>query len=101
MELFSYDITFESSPADDEEGCKCSIVTKVHPRPHVEIKEEETEASKQKMRDVFKAVEAYLLSEANNMPAGWSAAFLLTCNNKGDRELPVFPPPKLKSVYGG
>ncbi|XP_041006041.1 major allergen Pru ar 1-like [Juglans microcarpa x Juglans regia] len=55
----SYEIKFEATP---DGGCKGTNVSKYHPKPGVQIDEDEVKAGKQKAMAVYKAVEAYLLA---------------------------------------
>lgn len=59
IESVSYEIKFEATP---DGGCKGTDVSKYHPKPGVQIDEEEAKAGKQKAMAVFKVVEAYLLA---------------------------------------
>lgn len=59
LEFISYEVKFEQSP---DGGCICKTISNYHPKPGVEIKQEDIKAGKEKAMATFKAVEAYLLA---------------------------------------
>lgn len=59
IEAITYEIKFQST-ADG--GCKGTNVSKYHPKPGAEIKEEEIKEGKEKAMAVYKVVEAYLIA---------------------------------------
>lgn len=62
IESISYEMKFEPTP---DGGCKGTNVSKYHPKPGVQINEEEVKAGKEKAMAIFKGVEAYLLANPN------------------------------------
>ncbi|GMY27832.1 major allergen Pru ar 1-like [Fagus crenata] len=62
IESISYEIKFEPTPGG---GSKGTNVSKYHPKPGVQINEEEIKAGKEKAMAVYKGVEAYLLANLN------------------------------------
>ena len=62
IESISYEMKFEPTPGG---GCKGTNVSKYHPKPGVQINEEEVKAGKEKAMAIYKGVEAYLLANPN------------------------------------
>ncbi|KAJ0092886.1 hypothetical protein Patl1_24968 [Pistacia atlantica] len=59
VESVSYEIKYEASP---DGGCKGTSVNKYYPKPGVKLDEEKIKEAKAKAMGVYKAVEAYLLT---------------------------------------
>ncbi|KDP27858.1 hypothetical protein JCGZ_18938 [Jatropha curcas] len=58
-ESIAFEIKFEATV---DGGCKGTSVSKFHPKPGFEIKEDEVKKGKEKAAALFKAVEAYLIA---------------------------------------